>query len=173
MENQIEEVWKPITGYEGLYEVSNYGRVKSLPKLRKARQGIRKVRERIMKLTLNKTTGYLCVNFTIYNKTNAQRVHNLVAFAFCSNPEKKSQVNHIDTNKLNNTAENLEWSTPLENTRHSLKTGCKKSLVLSVEKVKEIKDMAKMGMTNSQIALVLGIQRKMAWRVTTNQIWQL
>lgn len=103
------EIWKPIVGYEGLYEVSSMGRVKSLKRLR--------TKERIIAQFINHR-GYARVTLWKENKQRKFSVHRLVASAFIPNPEEKPQVNHIDENKLNNNVCNLEWCTQLENHNH-------------------------------------------------------
>lgn len=122
----MEEIWKDVAGYEGLYQVSNLGRVKSLSKII---QGIgrgfpRKTKEKI--LTPCRTgTGYYFVNLS--NGTICMRlIHRLVAECFLDNPENKSDVNHKDGNKLNNNVLNLEWATRSENITHAFATGLSK-----------------------------------------------
>lgn len=104
------EVWKDIKGYEELYQVSNYGRIKSL-------NYNRTKKEKIMSLN-NDSWGYLIVGLYKSKRKNF-RVHRLVAETFISNPENKPQVNHIDGNKQNNIVSNLEWVTQNENMKHS------------------------------------------------------
>ena len=99
-----EEIWRPVVGYEGLYEVSNTGRVRSLD--RYVRRNYFK-KGRILKL--NDRRGYLFVELCLNNKTKNFSVHRLVAQAFIPNPDNLPQVNHIDEDKLNNRVENLEW----------------------------------------------------------------
>ena len=108
------EIWKPVVGYEGLYEVSNLGRVKSLPR-KDSKGGIKSQRETIW--------GYLLCQLWKDGKGKNHSVHRLVAEAFIPNPEVKQTVNHIDCNKHNNRADNLEWATQSENVRHSVKLG--------------------------------------------------
>jgi predicted XRE-type DNA-binding protein len=107
----MEEIWKDIEGYEGLYQISNMGRVKSLNKWSKGK---------LKELTLFKNS-YHKVNLFKNNKQKTYYVHQLVGNAFIDNPENKKGINHIDGNKLNNNKNNLEWATALENTTHAIK----------------------------------------------------
>ncbi len=106
-----EEIWRDISGYEGLYQVSNFGRVKSFYK-----------GGRILK-TVPDGGGYPIVCLSRDGKHKNRTVHRLVAEAFMPNPDGKPQVNHIDGDKTNNRADNLEWCTSTENNRHVIKTG--------------------------------------------------
>lgn len=97
----MQEIWKDVEGYEGLYKVSNRGRVWS------ERSG------KILRTRSNK--GYPTLKLH-YNKViKTYFVHRLVAMAFIDNPENKREINHIDENKLNNSANNLMWATAKEN----------------------------------------------------------
>jgi len=122
-EDKEEEIWRDIKGYEGLYQVSNIGRVKSLGRTVTRKNGSKlSIRERIMKPSTNHS-GYLLVN--LYNsrgKMKSFKVHRLVCEAFHKNPENKPCVNHIDENKTNNIASNLEWCTVSENNSHGTRT---------------------------------------------------
>lgn len=117
------EVWKPVVGYEGEYEVSNYGRVKSLSRyaLLKNSNGKLPVKEKILKLNRTKF-GYEIVGLRKNKRPKYFSVHRLVAQLFVSNPHNKPYVNHMDMVRNNNTALNLEWCTHSENIKHGYAT---------------------------------------------------
>lgn len=115
------EIWKDIKNYEGLYQVSNLGRVKSLD--RKVKTGIKYNDYKIAKgkiLKLNqKRNGYLTVDLSKENKVKTITVHRLVALNFIPNPKNKEEINHINCKKYDNRVENLEWVTSEENKEHA------------------------------------------------------
>lgn len=115
----MEEAWKDIAGYEGLYQVSNFGRVKSLGRIDRFNK---KWDARIL-IPHCVGKNYLAVGLCKDGVVKSRRVHRLVAEAFIPNPQGKPQVNHKDGNKGNNFASNLEWSTNSENQIHARKTG--------------------------------------------------
>ena len=111
----MQEIWKDISGYEGLYQVSNCGRVKSL-NYNHTKTG-KVLCEKHHKS--NYVTVVLCKNGVNKNKS----IHTLVATAFIENPNNYPCVNHIDGNKRNNNVSNLEWCTHKQNIEHAIKTG--------------------------------------------------
>ena len=117
------EIWKPVVGFEGLYEVSSTGKVKTLAKEWKSSPTfISKHKERILCEKMS-NSGYLLVSLYKNNKQFNGYIHRLVAGAFVPNPDGKPEVNHIDGNKLNNCPENLEWVTRKENVHHAQVNG--------------------------------------------------
>ena len=113
------ELWKDIKGYEGVYQVSNLGRVKRVGRY-KNQSGAEWESGIILKPADNQK-GYYFVNLSRDNKTAQKYVHRLVAEAFIPNPENKPTVNHINCDRSDNRAENLEWTTYRENNNHSIK----------------------------------------------------
>lgn len=119
----MTEIWKEVKGYEGLYEVSNLGRVRSLDYLHTGQK-------RLLKLHKNKKNGYLYVQLCKNGKATTKRVHRLVAEAFLENPLGLPEVNHKDECKTNNFVfidengnivpekSNLEWLSRLDNVRY-------------------------------------------------------
>lgn len=109
------EEWRPVPGYEDSYEVSNTGRVRSLPRASISPRGyVFKIRERILRAAPD-GKGYLMVWLYQDGKRRSVKVARLVAEAFIPNPENKSQVDHINAVKHDNRVENLRWVTGKEN----------------------------------------------------------
>lgn len=117
----IEEVWKPVKGYEGIYEVSNIGRVKSCERIVTRSNG-RKINfpEKIMKPSINHK-GYEVIDLRKNGKRECGFVHRLVGKAFIKNPDNKKQINHKNGVKRDNNVDNLEWVTNKENVIHAYK----------------------------------------------------
>lgn len=119
----MTEIWKDIAGYEGLYQVSNLGRVKSLPRELKRFAGRKCItKERILTAHPN-SKGYLRVQLKKDGTEERRFLHRLVAEAFIPNPDSKGEVNHLDNVPTNNGVENLEWVTHKENMEWASKCG--------------------------------------------------
>lgn len=113
----MQENWRNVEGYEGIYQVSDLGRIRSLPHICNGRN----CSGRILSQAKDKD-GYLVVNLSNGSKREHKRVHRLVALAFCPNPFDYPQVNHIDECKTNNMVDNLEWCTVKYNINHGTRT---------------------------------------------------
>lgn len=113
--NEDGEIWKPVVGYEGRYEVSSHGRVKSCKRHRSGKRGSQTLIGERLLIPSHDHSGYLKVCLRDGGKPANHSVHQLVARAFIQNPNGYDQINHKDENKENNHASNLEWCTQAYN----------------------------------------------------------
>ena len=141
-----QEQWKPIQEFNGEYEVSNLGRVRSM----KRYYGMV---GRIMPQTIQRK-GYYAVTFHMNNKAYCRKVHRLVIEAFTPNPDSLPCINHIDGNKLNNHVSNLEWCTYQANMQHAVRTGLTHPHQWTDDERKQISER------NKQYAISHGYQPK-------------
>jgi len=123
------EEWEDVEGFESLYQVSNKGRVRSLPRIKVDKlnrihiQTGCVLKQLTQKKGGNSNTDYYNVILHANNRQYVRQVHRLVAQAFIPNPENKPQVNHVDGDGTHNDVSNLEWATSVENVRHAIRTG--------------------------------------------------
>lgn len=116
-DDYIEEIWKPIHGYDNIYEVSNIGRVRRIANIDKNNVIIKLRKERILKPLLRKD-GYLSVSLSAHGKVEKKLLHRLVAEAFLPNPDNLPIINHKDEIRTNDNVDNLEWCTYSYNTTY-------------------------------------------------------
>ena len=117
------EVWKDIEGYEGHYQVSSFGQIKSVARITTSPSGRwRPLKERTMSQKIS-NEGYYVIGLSKNSIKSMPNVHKLVANAFVPNPDGKDTINHKDGNKLNNHVSNLEWATRHEQMAHAFGTG--------------------------------------------------
>lgn len=161
------EIWKDIDGYEGRYQVSNFGRVRRL---------YQTVAPQIMNPFAGRK-GYLWIKFRGNGKRRCFRIHRLVAEKFIPNPDNKPQVNHIDGNKQNNRADNLEWVTNAENQHHAAIMGLKRSgedcpnAKLTAEQVLLIRENPD-GLSLRQLAKKFGVDQTVIRNIRIGKKWK-
>lgn len=124
----MEEIWKPIKGYENYYEVSNLGKVRGLRRLIKYKCGRPYIQEGREKVPQKRATGYLFVRLFKDGEEKAFSIHRLVAEAFIDNPNGYPVVNHKGESRTNNVVSNLEWCTHSYNSTYgNARKGCEES----------------------------------------------
>lgn len=166
-------MWKDICGYEGMYQVSDTGVVKSTSRI--GFDG-RNVNERILK-PYKMPNGYMTVCLRKDGVTSRMYVHRIVCEAFIDNPDNLPVVNHKDGNKANNTAQNLEWSTYSHNNQHAIDTGLKQigeqwyNAKLSKNDVIKILQRGKYS-TYENIAKEYGVTKATIRDVLTGRTWK-
>lgn len=179
------EMYVDIQGYEGYYQISNHGNVRSLDRVIKEKTGkTQTIKGRVLKQRIN-PSGYYYVGLRKNSRKATFAVHQLVAQAFLDNPDNKPTVNHIDGNKLNNSVANLEWSTYSENLEHAYKTGLRRAVYSSEvgsknykrklisEQVIEIKRLLAAGsLTHKEIATKFSVARSTITEINSGKRWK-
>lgn len=124
--DEINEIWMDVLGYDGYYQISNIGRVKSLERDNTHKKYGRIIPESFLKPQEHYKNGYFSVLFKIGKHQKRFTIHSLVANAFLENPKSLKEVNHKDGVKSNNSVQNLEWCTRSENNIHAFAIGLRK-----------------------------------------------
>lgn len=178
----MKEIWKPIKDYEGLYEVSNFGVVRSLDRTVIVNRLGKKVERRIRGTNLKtaKTTGYHIVSLCKNSVLKTGLLHRIIAEAFIPNPENKPFINHIDNNGLNNDLSNIEWCTAMENSAHCKKQGRNKAprgdnhptTKLKEKEVREVKEMIRKGFRVTDIARMYGVRQPLISEIKSGKTYK-
>jgi hypothetical protein len=158
------EVWRPIAGYEGIYEVSNHGRVKRLTPSSGGPGG------HVLQPVLNQT-GYYYVNCCNRGKRSTSYIHKLVSEAFLGPRPHKYHVNHKDADKTNNNLLNLEYVSPAENVIHGGMAGTNKHVWLTPDLVRQIRLMYQQVQSYKLISDHFGVDAAHVYRIVTRQSW--
>lgn len=176
------EVWKDVKGYEGLYQVSSLGRIKSFEKCVNRGKCHRGWKEHLLAFGID-GSGYFRTNLANLGKNRTVKVHRIVAETFLDNPDNLPQVNHKDGDKQNNHVDNLEWCDASHNIRHAFEHG------LNRKPKGELNPAAKLSQSDvnfirenytprhpefGTVALGkrFGVHRKTISRITTGQYWK-
>lgn len=176
--NINNEIWKDIPGYEGFYQASTLGRIKSVTRTVNRRGNTtRIVYERIL-ITMSDGKGYQLVNLNKYNVSTTHTVHRLILSTFVENTENKPQVNHINGIKDDNKLINLEWSTVSENGLHAYKNGLQisaKGEKVNGSKLKDeqVLEIRKIGKSKSlkELSNIYNISISTISMIINNKIW--
>lgn len=180
----MKEIWKDIPGFEGAYQASNLGHIKSLDAYISYcaydKIIVRKKRGVILSLNIRKD-GYLDASLYLNCIRKTDLVHRFIAKTFISNPNNYGCVNHIDCNKINNRIDNLEWCTHKMNSDHAWQNGLHDNHIkgsrvvaskLAESEVVVIKERLRKGHLNKHIALDYNIDPSVISRIKHNKIWK-
>lgn len=156
----MEEIWKDAKGYEGLYQISNLGKVKRLV-------SVKCKKERFLSITKDRKSGYCRVMLCKNNKTKRFLIHRLIAEHFIPNPENKPCIDHINGVKDDNRIENLRWCTYKENNNYQIakrnNSESQKKLRLNTDWVKRNKEAIKKAMQTDEVRRKISLARKRNW----------
>ena len=177
-ENCMSEIWKDIEGYEGLYQVSNRGRVKSLERIVMRKNGRPYSVPELIKERQIDHKGYDRIGLNKNGKKKRFFVHRLVLQAFNPSSDETLEVNHIDGNKLNNNVENLEWVTSSENSIHAFENNLHNhqgerntNASITDSEAKEIKKLKGKGLTQKEVGEMFGTTNYVVANIWNRRGW--
>lgn len=172
--------WRDVEGYEGIYQVSSEGDIKSLERYSlKDGRPYQFLREKILK-PWRDTRGYVQVYLCKNGKSKPVGVHRIVAKAFLNNPENKKTVNHKNGDLQDNRVSNLEWATQKENNRHAWETGLMNSrkgethpnAKLNVDKVRQIKYALSEGVAQAELSRRFKVSPSSIQQIVNGKAWR-
>jgi hypothetical protein len=176
----MEETWKPVIGWETLYEVSDRGRVRSITRTVESYGGrMRSAPATVLVAHPVSRHGYLGVRLSGHGKVETFAVHRLVALAHLGPRPDGKTINHIDGNKKNNSVANLEYCSQAENNQHALHTGLRTnpkgshngSAKLTESQVAEIKGRLRAGESQAALVRAYGVSRSLISQIATGKLW--
>lgn len=160
----MEEIWKPVKDFEGYYEVSNLGRVRSVDRVVIAKNGTTQFKKGTLMKPRPDRQGYIIVALSINRHYITKCVHRLVAEAFIPNPDNLPQVNHIDEVKNNNVVSNLEWCTAKYNANYGDRN--KKAVETKVKK--GLYNPTHIGLTRKELSRICSRE----WKLSHPGYWK-
>jgi len=175
----MNEIWKPVAGYEGVYEASNLGRVRSLSRTIRCGHGkYRRMAGRVLVQSMQ-NAGYLTVHLARGGRVEHRTVHRIVAGLFCERRSGCDVVNHIDANRLNNSASNLEWCTSYDNYHHARDIGvvkiprgsAKGAAKLTETDIPQIRYLIARGWMIKDIASMYGVASAQVSFIKSGRAW--
>lgn len=176
----MREIWKDIPGFEGCYQASNSGKIKSKKRTVTYSTGKTQIYPSVVLIPGVTESGYYSVTLCKDTRRFTKRVCRLIGLTFIPNPENKPQINHKDGDKKNDAVSNLEWSTGSENQLHRYRV-LKKGVPVGEKhanskvnnsSVKKIRQMHSTGLYSQRaIGDKFGISQPTVWEIVNNKIW--
>lgn len=174
----MEEVWKAIPDFEGLYEASSMGRIRSLDRLVTGKNGVTKRFSGRVMVLVPMNTGYVTVALSKGGRPVRYLVHRLVALTFIPNPDGLEEVNHKDGVKHHNALSNLEWMSRVRNIRHAMGVGLIQGLgesnpaaKLDDNSVLRVKELLRLGLHPNEIAPLFNVQPSTVFDILLGRSW--
>lgn len=174
----MSKQWKSVPKYEGMYEASIYGEIRSLDRYVQCKGGGKRLVRGFITRTFTNKFGYKRVVLFKNSKQHKFQLHRVIAMTFLDNPCNKPEVNHRNGNKLDNNIKNLEWVTRKENTDHAVETGLIKyggenhmSAKLRTKDVNWIRTLAMRGWTRKELGNIFPVTSNHIGRIINHDLW--